>query len=444
MSNLFADLRFARRTLTRSPWFTLLAVVILAVGIGGTTALFSLVNAVLLNPLPYKDPHRIVEIWGRTDQRTGMRVPGAILEALRARSKTLAVIGTHDPSGGVLNNSGSAIDIRGETVAANFTEVYGVPPIAGRGFAPDDERTGSPAVMLVSFAFWQQFLGGDSDALGRSVLLDTVPYTVVGIMPPDFRTTFQSFSPQFWTPFAGNRSREREKELGYEVVARLATGATVEQARSEIDAIASSVQVEGWREAGHRLGLVPLKDEVIGDRAYALTLMMYASVLVLVVACANLAQLLLVRSDRRMTEFATRKAIGADFQQLFRLALSESLLLSALGGAAGVAIAYWLVPVVVALAPHGDPAPHRRFHRHARSDHGCRHQRRHRLPLRLRPGSEIVASLGDPGDETGGRCDLKTAGAFPVRARGRAGRGGRHAVDRRRSRRPDIPHAAAL
>jgi putative ABC transport system permease protein len=351
MPALLTDLRFAYRALTKSPWFTLLAVLTLAIGIGGTTVLFSLVNAVLLNPLPFKEPHRLVEIWGRTDQRTGMRVPGAMLEALRARSKTLAAIGTHDPSGGVLNSGGAAIDIRGETVSANFTEVFGVPPLAGRGFVPDDERAGAPAVMLVSFAFWQQYLGADRHAVGRTVLIDGVPYTVVGIMPPDFRTTFGSFPPVFWTPYAGSRSRERERELGYEIVARLAAGVTIDQSRSELEAIAAAVQVEGWQAAGRRLGLVSLRDEVVGDRAYALELMMYAAVLVLAVACANLAQLLLVRSDRRTAEFATRKAIGASVPQLFRLALCESLLLSALGGAAGVAAAHWLVPVVVALAP---------------------------------------------------------------------------------------------
>ncbi|MCI0434764.1 MAG: ABC transporter permease, partial [Gemmatimonadetes bacterium] len=235
--NLVADIRFAARTLARSPWFTALAVVMLAAGIGGTTALFSLVDAVLLRPLPFNVPHRLVEIWGRNDERTGMRVPGAVLEALRARAHTLQVVGTHDPSSGVLNTPEGAIAVRGETVSWNFVDVFGVQPFSGRGFMPSDELAGAPAVMLVSFAFWQQYLGGIPEAVGRAIYLGDVPYLVIGVMPPAFRTAFLADRAAFWTPFAGSRSRERERELGYEVVARLAPGATVEQARQEIDAL---------------------------------------------------------------------------------------------------------------------------------------------------------------------------------------------------------------
>jgi len=355
VTQLFADIRFAIRTLRRTPWFTALAIVTLAVGIGGTTALFSLVDAVLFRPLPFYEPHRLVEIWGRDDRRTGMRVPGPILEALRERSKTLQAIGTHDPSGGVLRTSEGPIDIRGEAVSANFLDVFGVRPLAGRGFVPDDERPDAPAVMLVSFAFWQQHLGANPDAVGRTVYLDAVPYTVVGIMPAEFATRFLALRPEFWTPYAGNRSRARERELGYELVARLAPGVTVEQSLREVEAIASAVRVEGWRGTGRRIGMVPLKDEVVGDRAYALQLLLAAVAVVLAIACANLAQLLLARSDSRITEFATRKAIGAGTAPLFRLALCESLLLSAAGGIGGVVLAYWILPPMLALAPSEIP-----------------------------------------------------------------------------------------
>jgi putative ABC transport system permease protein len=354
MPGFIADIRFAARALTRSPWFIVLAVVTLAVGIGGTTALFSLVDAVLLRPLPFTEPQRLVEIWGRDDRRTGMRVPGPILEALRARSKTLQVIGTHDPTAGVMNTADGAVEVRGETVSANFVDVFGVPPALGRGFVPDDERAGASAVMLVSFSFWQQHLGADPEAVGRVVSLDAVPYTVVGIMPREFRTAFLN-PAEFWTPYSSNRSRARERELGFELVARLSRSVTIDEARREVEAVGSSVHVDGWLEAGRRIGLVPLKEEVVGNRAYALTLLMAAVAVVLAIACANLAQLLLARSDHRITEFATRKAIGASSVQLFRLALFESLLLSIAGGTAGIGVAQWLVPVVRALAPSEIP-----------------------------------------------------------------------------------------
>src|SRR5688500_3915331 len=265
MANGLADLRFAARTLMRSPGFAALAVLTLAVGIGGTTALFSLVDAVVLRPLPFREPHKLVEVWGRNDERTGMRVPGEILQALRAGAKTLQAIGTHDPSGGVIDGPDGPIDIRGEAVSANFVDVFGVQPAAGRAFVSEDERPGAPAAMLVSHAFWQRHLAADPNAVGRAIYLDRVPYTVIGIMPPNFTTTFNEAGTAFWTPYSGNRSRERERELGYELVARLAPHASVEDARREIEAIASGAEFETWRKAGRRIGLVPLADEVVGD-----------------------------------------------------------------------------------------------------------------------------------------------------------------------------------
>ena len=345
------DVRHAARQLRKAPLFTLLGVVTLGLAIGGTTALFSLVDAVVIRRLPYKEPQQLVEIWGLDQQRSGMRVPGPILEALRARSSTLQAIGTHDPTAGVLQTAESALDIRGETVSSNFVDVFGVRPMAGRGFVSEDERNGALAVMLVSSEFWRQYLGSDPNVVGRSIFLDAVPHTVIGIMPPEFRTRFFGPEPEFWTVYAGNRSRVRERELGYELVARLRPGVTIDQARREIEAIVSGVSVDGWGPAARRIGMVPLKEEVVGNRANALMLLMAAVGIVLAIACANIAQLLLARSDQRLTEFATRKALGASTPQLFRLALFESLLLSVTGGVAGIALAYWLVPVMLALAP---------------------------------------------------------------------------------------------
>ena len=252
---------------------------------------------------------------------------------------------------------GGLVDIRGEAVSANFVDVFGVQPFLGRGFVPQDEQTGAPAVMLVNYSFFRRELRGEADAVGRTLFFDDVPHTVVGIMPPTFATRFDStvFPTEFWTPYAGSRSREREREMGYELVARLAPGVTIEQSLREIEAIASAVDVPDWRKRRVRLGMVPLKEDVVGNRAYALQLLMAAVVIVLGIACANLAQLLLARSDRRLTEFATRKAVGAGSWSLFRLALCESLLLSVVGGLAGVVLAYWVLPAMLALAPAGIP-----------------------------------------------------------------------------------------
>ena len=356
MNGILLDLRFAVRTLSRSPWFTLAAALTLALGIGLNTALFSLVDAVLLRSLPYRDADRLVEIWGRDESRTGLRVPGPLLEALKQRSRTLQSIAIHGPVGAVLRTDEGPIDVRGDRVSANFTDVMGVAPLLGRGFRPDEEAAGAPPAMLVSYSFWQRHMRGDTAAIGRALYFDSVAYTVVGVMPPSFRTSFRgNFTLDYWTPHVNQRTREFEREEGYELVARLAPKVTIADALRELTAIQSTVTLDEWRERGRRIGLVPLKNEIVGDSARALKLVFAAVAVVLTIVCANLALLLLARSDRRVSEFATRKAIGAGEAQLFRLALVESLLIALAGGLAGVVLAYTMLPALLALAPEQIP-----------------------------------------------------------------------------------------
>jgi putative ABC transport system permease protein len=355
MGDLLADVRHAARALARSPWFAGLAVATLAIGIGGTTALFSMVNAVLLRSLPFADPDRMVEIWGEDANRSGMRVPGAIVEALRARATALAAIAVHSPFGGILATGEGPVDLRGERVSANFTDVNGVQPVLGRGFRPAEEAPGASPVMLVSFGFWQRYLDSDPAAVGRTVYFQSTPYVVVGVMPADFRTRF-GVPLEFWTPYAADNVRELERTSGYELTARLSPGVTVDEAREQARAIAERVTADGWGGAdGRRIGIVPIIGEIVGNRADGLRLLLAAAAIVLAVACVNVAQLLLSRSDARAREFATRKAIGAGTASLFRLALIESLFVAAAGGLAGVALASWMLPALVAMAPPGIP-----------------------------------------------------------------------------------------
>jgi putative ABC transport system permease protein len=208
--------------------------------------------------------------------------------------------------------------------------------------------------MTVSFGFWQQYLGGDPEAVGSSLYLDETPYTVVGIMPPAFRDYLGTRS-DYWTPYGGDQVRGIEREIGHELFARLAPGVTPEESLRELQTIAAGVEVEEWHQNKRVLGMRRLKNEIVGDSAHVLKLLLAAVAVVLAIACANLAQLLLARSDRRVNEFATRKALGAPASQLFRLALVESLLLSVAGGAGGIALAYWLLPAMLALAPSEIP-----------------------------------------------------------------------------------------
>jgi putative ABC transport system permease protein len=358
MTSIWFDLRVALRTLLRAPWFSALAISTLALGIGLNTALFSLVDAVLLRPLPYHEPERLVEIWGQDEERTGMRVPGPFLEALRARSRTLSTIGIHGPVGGVLRTNDGLVDVRGDHVSANFLDLLGVRPLYGRGFLPGEDQPGAPPKLLASYHFWRQYLQSDPRAVGRTIYLDSLPHTVVGVMGADFNTQFRGYGAignDYWTTYVNERVRAFELEEGYELTARLAPSTTIDDVRRELDVIGSGVEWEGWGSGARRLGVVPLHEEVVRDSARALKLMLAAVALVLAIVCANLALLLLARSDRRIGEFATRKAIGAPATHLARLALLESLLLAAGGGALGIALAYAVLPLVLALAPTDIP-----------------------------------------------------------------------------------------
>src|SRR5687768_1460832 len=236
MSTVWFDIRYALRGLKRSPWFTALAVLILALGIGLNTALFSMVDAVLLRVLPFHEPHRLVEIFGQDDARDrmrvrdGMRVPGPIVDAVRARATTLAALTVHGPIGGALRTQEGPVDVRGDRAWANFNDVLGVAPARGRGFLPQDEQPGSPAVMLVSDGFWRRFLAQDPAAVGRTLYLDSVAYTVIGVMPSSFRTLFRGdVDEHFWTTHVSAQVRAFEAEDGYELIGRLAPGVTLEQ-----------------------------------------------------------------------------------------------------------------------------------------------------------------------------------------------------------------------
>ena len=208
--------------------------------------------------------------------------------------------------------------------------------------------------MVIAFDFWQGRLRGDSEVIGRTLYVRDTPYAVVGIMPPEFRS-YLGTRTAFWTPYGSEQVRQLELEIGHELVARLAPGVSIQDARCELNAIASDSQFDGWSNEGRMLGVRSLKEEIVGDSASALKLLMVAVGIVLAIACANLAQLLLVHFDRRMSEFATRKAIGASSSNLVRLALTESVLLSAAGGVGGLALASWLLPMALALAPSEIP-----------------------------------------------------------------------------------------
>lgn len=356
MDALLSDFRFALRSLRRTPRFTGLAVLILTLGIGANTALFSLLDAVLFRSLPYPEADRLVSLTSETLERKGGRVPVDVFEALKDRSATLESISIFNPAGGVylgaLRTAEGPVVLSGDRVSANFIDLMGVEPLAGRGFLPHEDGPEAPPVIVIAPEVWQRWLGGDPEVVGSTIYLGDIPHKVVGVMPPGFGKYLGGrLATDFWTPYVREDLREEEAERGYEAVARLAPGATLAAARQELAAFTETLRPEGWQSEGRALNAVSIKQEIVGDTAYPLQLLLAAVGVVLLIACANLAQLLLARSDRRINEFATRKAVGAGAGRLFRLSLIESLILAAAGGCGGAALAYWLLPIMVRLAP---------------------------------------------------------------------------------------------
>jgi putative ABC transport system permease protein len=355
IDSLLQDLRFAVRGLRNSPTFASTVILTLALGIGTNTAMFSLLDAVLLKPLPFRDSDRLVEIWGRDALRTGLRVPVALVEQIRERSTALQEIAIHGPEGGELRTANGPVRILGRRVSANYFDVLGVQPIVGRTLVAADEDGAASPVMVVSHGFWQERMGGDLSAVGRSIYLGRTPFTVVGIMPADFRTSFRLRPEEFWTPHVRGQIRQIEEQVGLELVGRLAAGNSIAEARRELQAIAATIQLDGWGMNGRQIDLVPLVDEIVGDSAFVLQLVTGATAVFLLIVCLNVALLTFARSDRRFVEFATRKAIGATGPQLIRFALIESIVLSTIGGIAGIGLSYWLLPVLRTLAPSEIP-----------------------------------------------------------------------------------------
>lgn len=348
MKGLWQDIRRAVRGLAGAPGFTAVAVLTLALAIGGTTAVFSVVDAVLLRSLPFRDPDRVVTLWLRDGQVR--RVTSAAFDAWRERSATLESISAYGLRSGELIGGPAPARLSGEVVSASFFDVMGVRPLYGRAFLSGEDEPGADPILVLSHRTWQGALGGDPEIVGKSLLIDNTSYTVVGIAPPRFHGPLERDHKDFWTCYPDAESLERWQRFGYNVFARLRPGVTLDQAQRELLALAAvepsapfDVEVESIRE------------HITGWVRPTLTVFFGAVLAVLLIGCLNVAQLQLARAESRTAEFAARKALGASAARLFQQALVESLALSSLGGALGVALAYWLVPVLVATVPGDYP-----------------------------------------------------------------------------------------
>jgi predicted permease len=354
MSSWLQDLRYALRGLRRSPGFTATAVATLALGIGANSAIFSLVDAVLLRPLPHPEAGRIVTLGERERGKAPLDSGSTSFANFfdwQSQSRSFEALAIFNGWKPALTGAGEAERISAAFVSSGIFDVLRVQPGLGRATLPEDDRAEAPAVVVVSHGFWLRRLGGDPSALGRVLTLNGRPFTVVGVLPAGFRPSPPEIDVEIWANnYAEPRDTRGSRYL--RAMGRLKPGVTLEAARAEMDAISARLETAYPKEDGGMAAVVlPLREALTADSRSPLLLLLAASGLLLAIACANVGNLLVARGVTRAPEFAVRSAIGASRGRILRQLLTESLVLAAAGAAAGLLAAPWATQLLLRLAP---------------------------------------------------------------------------------------------
>ncbi len=359
MNSLLQDLRFGLRMLVKKPAFTLIAIITLALGIGANAAIFSVVNAVLLRPLPYPNAERLMTIWENHMRRDGPErewtsPPG--FEDWRDQAKSFDHVVALQGWGPTLTGQGDPEQLVGALVSHNTFEMLGVAPMLGRSFRPEEDQRGAEGVVIISHGLWQKRFGADPSLVGKTILLNGESRMVVGVMPAGFKFPIIA-NADVWRPIqpALNAGCQRGC-ITIRVMARLKPEATETQAQAELNTIAARIEQQ-FPDTNSKVGstLIPLHEFLVGPVKPQMLALLVAVAFVLLIACANVANLLLARSAGRTTEIAIRASLGAGRWRIARQLLSESLLLAVIGGVVGLLLAYWLVDLLVSFSPQGTP-----------------------------------------------------------------------------------------
>ncbi len=351
MDTFWQDVRYGVRSLLKKPGFAFIAVLTLALGIGANSTIFSFVNAILLRPLPYKNPERLV-LLDETASRRGIASMGVSFPNFldwREQNQVFEDVAAYSEDTYTLAGGGEPEQLQGARISSGLFELLGVQPLMGRTFSAEEDRPNNDAVVILSYGLWQRRFGSDPQIVGQSINVGNRAHTVIGVMPAGFK--FPEVA-QLWRPMALDTTMWTRNDHGLSAIARLKPNVTIEQAQSEMIRVARRIEEQNpVTNEGMSVTVLNLRDTLVGDYRQALWILLGVVGFVLLIACANVANLLLARSAARQKEIAIRAAMGASRWRIIRQLVTESLLLSVIGGALGLVLAVWGIDLLLATIP---------------------------------------------------------------------------------------------